>query len=71
VTEHIDKLMAMPDVANGWFSNKGVPMLSMKARDISSADKEGLTNSFKKQGITDPTDAQILGAYWMKKVTRK
>lgn len=71
VTEHIDKLMAMPDVANGWFSNKGVPMLSMKASDISSADKEGLTNSFKKYGITDPTDAQILGAYWMKKVTRK
>lgn len=71
VAAHIDKLMARTDVVSGWFSNKSVPMLGMKPSDISSADKEGLANSFKKQGITDPTDAQILGAYWMKKVTRK
>lgn len=39
-------------------------MMSMTADDLSSTTKAALTASFKTRGVPNPTDAQLLGAYW-------
>lgn len=39
-------------------------MMSMTADDLSSTTKAALTASFKARGVPNPTDAQLLGAYW-------
>ena len=46
-------------------------MLSMKVGDIDGATRDGIKAAFKRQGIDEPTDAQILNAYWNMKVARK
>lgn len=39
-------------------------LMSMKPGDIPSATRDALLNDFKAQGISDPTDADLLGAYF-------
>jgi len=45
-------------------------MLTAKASDIDSATREKIAATYKRQGIDDPTDAQILLAYWNLKARR-
>lgn len=61
---HIDRLFAQNTTLRGFFSDKSGPMLGMKAGDI---PKDALTNikaMFKRGGVDNPTDAQVLSAYW-------
>lgn len=67
VTQHIDRMFAQTDVASGWFSDSSKPMLTMKAGDIKSSLRERIEADFKRAGIENPTEGQILGAYWMAK----
>jgi soluble lytic murein transglycosylase len=46
-------------------------MLGMNAGDIDSDTMDNIKSAFKRNGIDDPTDAQILNAYWHLKATRK
>ena len=46
-------------------------MLTMKVGDIDGATRDGIKSAFKRQGIDEPTDAQVLNAYWNMKVARK
>ena len=71
VAQHIDALFAKNATFRGWFSTYSGPMLTMKAGDIDRATRDGIKAAFKRQGIDEPTDAQILNAYWAMKVTRK
>jgi soluble lytic murein transglycosylase len=71
VSQHLDALFATNATFRGWFSTSSGPMLTMKVSDIDSATKDGIKAAFKRQGIDNPTDAQILNAYWNMKVTRK
>lgn len=71
VAQHLDALFAKNATFRGWFSNSSGPMLGMKAGDIDSSTRDGIKAAFKRQGIDNPTDAQILNAYWNMKVARK
>ena len=71
VSQHLDALFAKNATFRGWFSNSSGPMLGMKAGDIDSATRDNIKAAYKRQGIDDPTDAQILNAYWNMKVARK
>lgn len=71
VAQHLDTLFAKNATFRGWFSNSSGPMLGMKVGDIDGAARDNLKAAFKRQGIDNPTDAQILNAYWNMKVARK
>ncbi len=71
VAQHLDALFAKNATFRGWFSNSSGPMLGMKVGDIDSATKDNIKAAYKRQGIDNPTDAQILNAYWNMKVARK
>ncbi len=71
VSQHLDALFAKNATFRGWFSTSSGPMFSMKVGDIDGATKDGIKAAYKRQGIDNPTDAQILNAYWNMKVARK
>lgn len=71
VAQHVDALFAKNATFRGWFSNSSGAMLGMKVGDLDGSTKDGIKAAFKRQGIDNPTDAQILNAYWNMKVTRK
>jgi soluble lytic murein transglycosylase len=70
VSQHLDALFAKNVTFRGLFSNSSGPMLGVKVGDIDSNTKDSIKAAFKRRGIDDPTDAQILNAYWNLTVTR-
>lgn len=71
VAQHIDALFAKNVTFRGWFSNTSGPMLGMKIGDVPSDVRDNIKAAFKRQGIDNPTDAQLMNAYWNTKVARK
>lgn len=71
VSQHLDALFAKNATFRGWFSDSKGPLLGMKVGDIDGATKDNIKAAFKRQGIDNPTDAQILNAFWNMKVARK
>jgi soluble lytic murein transglycosylase len=71
VGQHLDALFAKNATFRGWFSSSSGQMLGMNAGDIDSDTMDNIKSAFKRNGIDDPTDAQILNAYWHLKATRK
>ena len=67
ITKHIDGLFTQTDVVKGWFSDSSAPVLTMKVGDIPSAVKDRLRADFKAVGISDPTEGQLLGAFFVAK----
>ena len=47
-----------------WFGTSNERLLTLKAGDIPSEVKKSLKADFKKNGIDDPTEADLLGAYF-------
>lgn len=70
VSAHLDALFAKSTQFRGLLSSNSKPMLTAKASDIDSATREKIAATYKRQGVEDPTDAQILLAYWNLKVRR-
>lgn len=76
VEKHIDGLFAKSQefrtsflgISTGSTSQR---LLSMKAGDIPSSIKDRLRADFKAAGVPDPTDADLLGAYWRLKFAKK
>jgi soluble lytic murein transglycosylase len=66
----IDKLFTQSAQLKGWISSYSAPLLSTKPGDIPSADRDAIKTAFKKQGVDDPTDAQILNAFLHAKTKR-
>lgn len=64
LAQHLDTLFAKNATLRGYFSDSSGPMLSMKAGDIPGAARDKLRASFKLRGVDDPTEAQLLNAYW-------
>jgi soluble lytic murein transglycosylase len=71
VAQHLDALFAKNATFRGWFTNSSGPMLGMNVGDVDSNTKDNIKSAFKRQGLDNPTDAQILNAYWNLKATRK
>jgi soluble lytic murein transglycosylase len=71
VSTHLNNLFAKNETFKRfWSSDTKGPLLSMEIGDIPSGDKAAIKESFKKQGVSDPTDAQVLNAFFMSKVTK-
>jgi hypothetical protein len=49
----------------------GQSLLSMKASDIPSAQADAIRKAFKAQGNANPTDADVLGAYFASKTASR
>lgn len=62
--EFVDGLFAKSVQFRGLFGTSNERMLTVKAGDIPSDVKKALKADFKKNGIDDPTDSDLLGAYW-------
>lgn len=62
-TAFIDKLAATSPEMKGWFSTYHVPLLAAKPGDIPGATRDAIKAAFKKQGVDEPTDAQILNTF--------
>lgn len=69
--EFIDGLFAKSVQFRGYFSTSNERMLTIKAGDIPSDVKKALKSDFKQNGIDDPTDADLLGAYWRLEAARQ
>lgn len=66
VNAHLDRLFAQNAVTpGGWFSaDTSGPMLAQKVSDIPSEARNGIKAAFVKAGVSNPTDGQIITAYW-------
>jgi len=70
VQQHVDGLFARNVQFKSTFlgfqtgGTTGQPLLSVKVGDIPSADAERIKRAFKAQGNDQPTDADVLGAYF-------
>lgn len=65
VAAHVDGLFAKSTEFRGFFgSTSRAPMLTAKASDIPSAEKDALKEAFKRQGIDNPTDGDLLAAWF-------
>ncbi|WP_209440287.1 transglycosylase SLT domain-containing protein [Achromobacter insuavis] len=63
--EFIDGLFAKSvQFRSFWFGTTNERLLTLKPGDIPSEVKKSLKADFKKNGIDDPTEADLLGAYW-------
>ncbi|OZI23753.1 hypothetical protein CAL26_10000 [Bordetella genomosp. 9] len=51
-------------IDNGWLPDSTGRRLTMKVGDIPGPVKDRIKNDFKAAGIADPSDADVLGAYW-------
>lgn len=71
VSQHLDALFAKNATFRGWFSTSSGPMLSMKVGDIDGTTRDNIKAAFKRQGVDNPTDAQILNAYWTLEFARR
>jgi soluble lytic murein transglycosylase len=72
VTQHVDHLfMNNVNFKNtfigiGYGSVEQMPMMTMKKGDIPSSDADAIKQSFANNGVKNPTNDQILRAYWKK-----
>lgn len=72
VSAHIDALFAQNVTFRGWFSDSSQPLLTLKGPgQIPTADRDNIRAAFKRSGNDEPTDAQVLGAYWNLQVARR
>lgn len=52
------------------YGTNNANLLSMKAGDIPSTDRDALKSRFTAAGVANPTDTQMLNAYWKTKNAR-
>lgn len=71
ISKHVDGLFSQTDVVKGWFSDSSTPLLTMQTSDIPSAIRTRLKADFKAAGVDDPTDGQLLGAFFVAKNAQK
>lgn len=72
VSQHLDRLFATNATMRGWFSNSSGPMLGMKIGDLPSGERAAIEAAFKRRGVDNPTEAQVMDVYWKgQTLTRK
>ena len=76
VEKHIDGIFAKSQEFRTTFLGFGTGttaqrLLTMKVGDIPSSIKDKLRGDFKAAGVPDPTDADLLGAYWQLKFAKR
>lgn len=71
VNQHLDALFAKNATFRSMWGDSSGAMLTLQASDIGSDAKDRIKASYKKQGIDNPTDAQIMQIYWISQTARK
>lgn len=64
VSSYIDQLFAQQGLIKHWYGDTTGPILSATVSDIPSATKDALKSAFKRNGVANPSDADLLNAYW-------
>lgn len=62
-----NKSLTFRQMVFGFDKERSVRMLEMTVKDIPPDDLSGIKDQFKKRGITEPSDSDLLGAYWRTK----
>lgn len=70
-TAFIDKLAATSPTLHGYVRDYTAPLFAATTGDIPNATKDAIKDALKKQGVPDPTDAQILNAFLHLSVQKK
>ena len=61
----VGQAFARPGLLSHWWGkDETQPQLAMKASDIPSKVRDALGADMRRAGVANPTDAQLLGAYW-------
>lgn len=71
IAQHMDALFAKNYEFKGLMSDSSGVLLNMKTSDLPNNIKTGIQNGLKRQGISDPNEAQILNAYWTLQMAKK
>lgn len=69
VAQHLDGLFAHSTQLRGWFSSTTAPIFGMKPGDIPGDDRKRIDVALKRQGVENPSDAQVLELYWRSRTT--
>jgi hypothetical protein len=65
IAKHVDGLFAQTNFVDTWGpGGDRQPMLTIKVGDVPRAVRDRLREDFRGLGVDDPTDAQLLGAYF-------
>jgi soluble lytic murein transglycosylase len=64
VQQYLDKMFAATATYDKMFGNGSGSMFGMDAGNIPGKAKDALKTAFKANGIDDPSDGQLLDAYW-------
>lgn len=64
ISKRVDTLFTHSATTNGWFQGTPASMLAMKPTNIADNDMTQITAALKKQGVTSPTDEQVMRTYW-------
>lgn len=63
VSSYIDQLFAQQTIHRGFFYDSTGPIIGSTVGNIPSATKDALKAAFKRQGIEEPSDGDLLKAY--------
>ena len=64
IAQYMDGLFAKQGTQAGWFFNSTGPVLTTTVNQIPSATKDALKSAFARKGIANPSDADLLKAYF-------
>lgn len=64
INKRVDTLFTHSGTTNGWFQSTPTSMMAMTTSNIPSDDMTAVTKALAKQGVTKPTDEQLLRTYW-------
>lgn len=73
IEKHLDDLVARNAIAQSWWwfsSDSSKALFKFKSGNIPDQDKNAIKDAFRKQGIDDPTEGQILNTYFHMKAAR-
>jgi len=65
----VDRLFTANATGSGWFSAYQAPAFSIGKGSIPSVDREAIRQSFAARGNPNPTDADVLAAWYAKNTT--
>ncbi|MDR0701268.1 MAG: hypothetical protein LBF61_02485 [Azoarcus sp.] len=71
ITKHIDMLLAQQAMFDGWWGDHSGTMLAMTVDDIPDKERDEISTAFRRAGIENPSDAQVLELYWQSVTHRK
>ncbi len=62
--QFIDRAFATNATFKGFFSNTSKPTLAATVEDLDSKTKDSIKQAYKTAGIDNPTNAQLMSAFW-------